>query len=92
MIENNNGLKLLNDLIEINNDRIKGYELVATELKETDADLLAIFRSMANDSRYYAAELTQVVNALGGQSSTDTTKKGKVYRAWMHVKTTFFRA
>lgn len=89
MIEDNKVVNLLNDLIEINNDRIEGYDFAAAELKDTDADLQAIFRSMANDSRYYREELTQVVHEIGGHSSTGSTKKGKVYRAWMHVKTTF---
>jgi uncharacterized protein (TIGR02284 family) len=44
---------------------------------------------MANDSRKYATDLTQYVNKSGGESTTDTTTSGKIYRMWMDVKATF---
>ncbi len=82
-------VEVLNDLIEINNDRTKGYEKAMKETKNLDVDLQAIFQSMASDSRKYAAQLIDEVNKLGGESSTDTTTSGKIYRAWMDVKATF---
>ena len=82
-------VEVLNDLIEINNDRVTGYEKAIEETKDLDVDLRAIFQSMANDSRKYAAELTQDVNRFGGEATTDTTTSGKIYRAWMDVKATF---
>jgi uncharacterized protein (TIGR02284 family) len=82
-------VEVLNDLIEINNDRVKGYEKATEEIKTLDIDLQAIFQSMANDSRKYAADLKQEVNKLGGEFTTDTTTSGKIYRAWMDVKSAF---
>jgi uncharacterized protein (TIGR02284 family) len=89
MQANEKTTEVLNDLIEINNDRVRGYERAIDETKDLDVDLQAIFQSMANDSRKYAAELTQQVNALGGDATTDTTTSGKLYRTWMDVKATF---
>ena len=80
---------VLNDLIEINNDRVTGYNKASDEAKSVDVDLQAIFQKMANDSREYAAELTQRVRSLGGEPSTGTTNSGKIYRVWMDVKATF---
>lgn len=83
-------VEVLNDLIEINNDRVTGYEKAVEETKDLDVDLQAIFHSMANDSRKYAAELTQEVNKLGGEAdASETTNRGKIYRIWMDVKATF---
>lgn len=82
-------IEVLNDLIEINNDRVQGYEKATQETKNLDVDLQAIFHSLANDSRKYAAELTQEVNKLGGEAARDTTTSGKIYRAWMDVKAAF---
>ena len=82
-------VEVLNDLIEINNDRVKGYQKATEEIKNLDLDLHAIFESLANDSRKYAAELIQEVNILGGEFSTDTTTSGKIYRTWMSIKATF---
>ena len=81
--------EVLNDLIEINNDRVKGYGKATEEIRNLDMDLHAIFESMANDSRKYAAELIQEVNISGGEFSTDTTTSGKIYRTWMSIKATF---
>lgn len=82
-------VEVLNDLIEINNDRVKGYQKATEEIKNLDLDLHAIFESLANDSRKYAAELIQEVNISGGEFSTDTTTSGKIYRTWMSIKATF---
>lgn len=82
-------VEVLNNLIEINNDRIAGYERASRETKTHDTDLQGLFLSMANDSKNYSRELTQEVIKLGGEFSTETTNKGKVYRVWMDVKATF---
>ena len=82
-------IEVLNDLIEINNDRVTGYEKAANESKKLDVDLQTLFRSMANDSRKYAAELTQKVATLGGEPATGNTTRGKIYQVWMDVKATF---
>ncbi|MEO6718703.1 MAG: PA2169 family four-helix-bundle protein [Ferruginibacter sp.] len=89
MATNEKLINVLNNLIEINNDRIVGYEKAEQESKSHDSDLQAIFHSMANDSRKFVRELTQAVINLGGEFSTDTTNKGKVYRVWMDIKATF---
>ncbi|MEP6582734.1 MAG: PA2169 family four-helix-bundle protein [Ginsengibacter sp.] len=80
---------VLNDLIMINNDRVQGFETAADDVKSFDVDLQPIFNKMANDSRKYAAELTQEVERLGGDPAKGTNVSGKIHRAWMDVKATF---
>lgn len=90
MATNEKLVEVLNDLIEINNDRITGYEKAVKETKDIDVDLQAIFNKMADESRKYKAELTQAVSRLGGEpTTTGTTNSGKIYRIWMDVKATF---
>jgi len=89
MASNENVVEVLNDLIQINNDRIEGYQRAANELEAEDVDLKGIFNKMENESRGYLSELTQEVVKLGGEPSTGTTASGKIYRAWMDVKATF---
>ena len=79
-------VSVLNDLIQINNDRVVGYEKAADESKNLDVDLKATFSKMADQSRKFGAELTQEVGRLGGEATTDTTTSGKVYRVWMDLK------
>jgi len=80
---------VLNDLIQINNDRIEGYERAAKETASEDSDLRSLFLSMASESRRYANELTQYVSQAGKEPAEGTTGSGKIYRAWMDVKATF---
>jgi len=82
-------VETLNDLIRINNDRIAGYEKAAQDARDIDVDLRAVFTRMAEESKQYAAELTQEVVKLGGEPATGTTASGKIYRVWMDVKATF---
>lgn len=89
MATNENLTEVLNDLIEINNDRIRGYEKASEESENVDIDLKAIFNKMADESRKYKAELSQEVSRLGGTPATDSTNRGKIYRVWMDVKATF---
>jgi uncharacterized protein (TIGR02284 family) len=89
MATNDNLITVLNDLIRINNDRIAGYEKAGEEARDIDVDLRAVFSRMAEESRQYAAELTQEVVKLGGDPATGTTNSGKIYRVWMDVKATF---
>ena len=89
MATNDNLVEVLNDLIRINNDRVEGYERAAKEARDIDVDLKGIFLRMTDESRQYAAELTQEVIRLGGEPATGTTASGKIYRVWMDVKATF---
>ena len=81
--------EVLNDLIQINNDRIEGYEKAAKETASEDSDLRSLFLSMASESRRYVSELTQYVSQAGNEPADGTTAKGKIYRVWMDVKATF---
>ena len=82
-------VEVLNDLIEINNDRVNGYVKAVEDTKDLDVDLQAVFNSMANDSRKYAAELSQEVNKLGGEVESGSSLGGAIHRAWIDVKATF---
>lgn len=89
MKTNEKTAEVLNDLIQINNDRIVGYEKAAKETAAEDADLRAIFESMAAESRSYVTDLTKHVAISGNEPADGTTVKGKIYRTWMDVKATF---
>lgn len=81
--------EILNDLIEINNDRVVGYQKAIDELKDEDADLKSVFVEMIGQSHKHKAALAQEIQVLGGDAETGTTNSGKIYRAWMDVKAIF---
>lgn len=89
-MENNTvNTEILNDLIQINNDRVTGYEKAIEELAEQDSDLKTLFAQMIRQSNQHKATLTQEVQVLGVSAETGTTTSGKIYRAWMDVKAIF---
>ena len=82
-------IEVLNDLVQINNDRITGYERAARELDAKDSDLKSLFIGMIDESRNIKMALANEVQALGGEVENGTTNSGKIYRAWMDVKAVF---
>jgi uncharacterized protein (TIGR02284 family) len=80
---------ILNDLVQINNDRIAGYERAIKEVTDENADLREIFSRFIADSHQCKMELGTEIQALGDDIDTDSTTSGKIYRAWMDVKAVF---
>jgi len=74
----------VNKLIEINNDRIEGYERAVKETN--DESLKSRFTNYALQSRKFKSELTGFVTANGGKPTEGTTTSGKFFRAWMDFK------
>lgn len=89
MANSSKNAEILNDLIQINNDRIEGYEKAIQELQPEDSDLKALFVKMIGESHKYKLALATEVQALGVDAETGTTGSGKIYRAWMDVKAIF---
>ena len=90
-MESNNALTdVLNDLVQINNDRIAGYEKAIKDSKPEDVGFHSMFRRMIDESSKYKSELISAINTLGGEANIrSTTNSGKVYRVWMDIKSTF---
>lgn len=82
-------IETLNDLIQINNDRVAGFEKAGKDLKESGFELYRIFELFAQESRRYATELTRAVNQHGGDAETGRSASGAIHRAWIDVKSTF---
>ena len=83
-MEDKKSIDVLNKLIEINNDRIEGYETASKETEETE--LKTLFAQLAQTSQECNAELIDEVNQLGGDPVEGTKTSGKFFRAWMDVK------
>ena len=83
-MEDKKAIDVLNKLIEINNDRIEGYETASKETKETE--LKTLFTELAQTSQECNGELIDEVTQLGGDPVEGTKTSGKFFRAWMDVK------
>lgn len=82
-------IEILNDLIKINHDRVRGYEKAIENTDSMEAELRTLYSRLMEESHDYNRELSAMVENMGGQPATDTTVPGKIYHAWMDVKATF---
>ena len=83
-MEHEKTIDVLNKLVEINNDRIEGYE---TATKETDEqELKSLFSQFAQTSLSCKQQLTDEIYKLGGNPTESTKISGKFFRVWMDVK------
>lgn len=96
MENNKEVIEILNDLVQINTDRTRGFENALHQLKEEEAkdgtsntELKNLFLSFIDQSRQYKTQLAKEVEVLGGDIETDTSTSGTIHRAWIDVKTTF---
>src|SRR5436305_12176688 len=85
-MENDKIITVLDDLLQINHDRVDGYQKAIDELKPEDADLRTLFTRYTGQSREFSEELTREITRLGGDPSKGTTNSGKIYRVWMDLK------
>jgi len=74
----------LNNLVQINNDRIEGYERAAKETE--DKDLKDLFNQMASKSHMMKSQLSSEVIKRSGKPTESTTTSGKAFRVWMDFK------
>ncbi|GAC1305836.1 MAG: PA2169 family four-helix-bundle protein [Mucilaginibacter sp.] len=82
-------VEVLNDLIEINNDRVAGFEHASKDLGDGDRDLSDFFRTQIEASRQNSLELTKVVTQLGGEAEDGKSVSGTIHRNWLDVRATF---
>jgi hypothetical protein len=83
-MDNEKTVKVLNSLIEINNDRIEGYDIAKKETEESD--LKDLFTRLSSTSNKCKAELVAEVHKLSGTPTEGTKVSGKFFRVWMDVK------
>ncbi|MEX0608820.1 MAG: PA2169 family four-helix-bundle protein [Balneolaceae bacterium] len=87
-MQNKELVNVVNNLIQINRDRIEGYRKAQEEIKDMDVDLHALFGQKIGQSEDFNRELEPVVTNQGGELEQDTTTRGKLYRTWMDFKAT----
>lgn len=82
-------ISVLNDLTEINNDRVAGFEKAIADINDENVDLKAIFQQYSAQSRKFSQELTAIVAGYGEEVETGNSVAGTLHRAWIDVKSLF---
>lgn len=83
-----NSTGVINDLIEINNDRVAGFEKAIADINDENIDLKAIFQGYAEQSRKNGQELAALVGSVD-EVETGNSVSGTLHRAWIDVKSLF---
>jgi uncharacterized protein (TIGR02284 family) len=88
MATTENATGVLNDLIEINNDRVAGFEKAIADIKDENIDLKGLFQGYAEQSRKNGQELAALVGDAN-EVETGNSVSGTLHRAWIDVKSLF---
>ncbi|MCY7350220.1 MAG: PA2169 family four-helix-bundle protein [Cytophagaceae bacterium] len=91
MAQNQDIVDSLNDLVQINNDRIRGYQSSVDNVQ--DAELADLFRHMIVQSQKFRSELADHIVRLDGKAveeATSTDLSSKFHRAWLDIKASIF--
>lgn len=88
-LENNlSVIDTLNDLIQINNDRIQGSEKVVET--KNDEKYKKLLDRVIEQSTDFRQQLISEVRRVGGQAEWNgNTGKGKIYAVWLDIKSAF---
>ena len=79
---------VINDLIEINNDRVAGFEKAIADINDENIDLKELFQGYAEQSRKYGQELAAIVGSAD-EVETGNSVSGTLHRVWIDVKSLF---
>lgn len=88
MATSDNATGIISDLIEINNDRVAGFEKAIEDIKDENIDLKSLFKDYAQQSRKNAQELSAIAGSAP-HLETDKSLSGSLHRAWIDVKSLF---
>jgi uncharacterized protein (TIGR02284 family) len=86
-MENSKTIAVLNDLLHITNDRIKGFERVEGKVWESYSDLKGEYDKMISQSKIMKNEIINLISERGGNPDEDTTSlAGNLHRTWIDIK------
>ncbi|MCD9855868.1 PA2169 family four-helix-bundle protein [Epilithonimonas sp. JDS] len=88
-MNNDKSIPVLNDLLNITNDRIAGFAKVEDKVWETHSDLRSTYDDMVSRSTDMKNDLINLINLKGGEADNSTSVSGAFHRAWIDVKNTF---
>lgn len=88
-MNNDKTISVLNDLLNITNDRIAGFAKVADKVWDNYSSLRPAYDDMVAESWDMKQDLIDLITAKGGDADNTTSVSGALHRAWIDVKNTF---
>lgn len=88
-MNNERTVSVLNDLLNITNDRIQGFSKVEDKVWDTFTPLKADYDQMVSQSQTMKSELNNLILERGGEPDNTGSTAGAIHRAWIDVKNSF---
>lgn len=79
-------INVLNDLLQITNDRIRGFEKVEGKVWENYSGLKSEYDRMISQSKMMKVEIINLITERGGNPDDSTTVAGNLHRTWIDIK------
>lgn len=86
---NNPTVSTLNDLLQITNDRIEGFNKVEDKVWEKYPSLKSDYTNMVDQSQKMKLELKSLISERSGDIDDSSTVAGALHRTWIDVKNAF---
>ena len=86
---NNPTVSTLNDLLQITNDRIEGFNKVEDKVWEKYPNLKSDYNNMVDQSQKMRLDLKNLISERNGDADDSTTVAGGLHRTWIDVKNAF---
>lgn len=88
-MNNERTVSVLNDLLNITNDRIEGFSKVEDKVWDTYSPLKGDYDNMVSQSQTMKSELVSLIREKGGEPDNTTSAAGALHRTWIDVKNSF---
>ena len=85
-MDNEKIVDVLNDLLQITNDRIKGFSKVEDKVWDKYSSLKGDYDAMVAESQKMKTELHELIRNKGGEPDDSGTVLGSIHRGWIDVK------
>ena len=82
-------ISVLNDLLHITNDRIRGFGNVEGKVWEMYSNLKGAYDGMITQSKIMRVELIDLITARGGEAEDTVSLAGSLHRTWINIKNSF---
>ncbi|SDR10186.1 conserved hypothetical protein [Chryseobacterium soldanellicola] len=82
-------VSVLNDLLQITNDRIEGFEKVEGKVWEMYPDIKDEYDRMISQSKIMKNELINLITEKGGKPQDSPSVAGALHRTWIDIKNSF---
>lgn len=82
-------VSVLNDLLNITNDRIQGFSKVEEKVWDKHSLLRDDYDQMVKESQEMKSDLIGLITERGGEPDDTSSAAGAIHRTWIDVKNAF---